>query len=110
MIELSVEESEQILMPLVDRILPRYHSGKLQKSNPDYWTAKAVDTSEDKSVLDKGIYSIYFFNIVKVNKGQAIFQDAGIPHAYLEGQNMELMANSDNVLLQQILNLVELSY
>ena len=96
--ELSVEESEQILRPLVDRILPRYHSGKLQKSNPDYWTAKAVDTSEDKSVLDKGIYSIYFFNIVKVNKGQAIFQDAGIPHAYLEGQNMELMANSDNVL------------
>jgi len=29
---------------------------------------------------------------------KAVFQDAGIPHAYLEGQNMELMANSDNVL------------
>ena len=30
--------------------------------------------------------------------GQGIFQYAGIPHAYLEGQNIELMANSDNVL------------
>ena len=30
--------------------------------------------------------------------GEAIFQDAGVPHAYLEGQNIELMANSDNVL------------
>jgi mannose-6-phosphate isomerase len=27
-----------------------------------------------------------------------VFQGAGIPHAYLEGQNVELMANSDNVL------------
>jgi mannose-6-phosphate isomerase len=35
---------------------------------------------------------------VNLKPGEAIFQDAGIPHAYLEGQNMELMANSDNVL------------
>ena len=32
-----------------------------------------------------------------MQKGEGIFQDAGIPHAYLEGVNMELMANSDNV-------------
>ncbi|PCH99485.1 MAG: mannose-6-phosphate isomerase, class I [Flavobacteriaceae bacterium] len=96
--EQSVEESNQLLQPLVDRILPLYQEGKLHKTSPDYWAAKAVDMAVDTSVLDKGIYSIYFFNIVKANKGEAIFQDAGIPHAYLEGQNMELMANSDNVL------------
>lgn len=96
--EQTVEESNKILQPLVDRLLPLYKAGKLDKSNPGYWAAKAVATSNDKTVLDKGIYSIYFFNIVKANKGEAVFQDAGIPHAYLEGQNMELMANSDNVL------------
>lgn len=96
--EQSAEVSNSILQPLIDRILPLYEKGKLDKSSPDYWAAKSVDTSEDKTILDKGIYSIYFFNIVKVNKGEAVFQDAGIPHAYLEGQNMELMANSDNVL------------
>ncbi len=96
--EQSEEESNQVLQPLVDRILPLYKAGKLDKSSPDYWAAKAVDSADDTSVLDKGIYSIYFFNILKANKGEAVFQDAGIPHAYLEGQNMELMANSDNVL------------
>ncbi len=96
--EQSVDETNQILTSLINRIMPLYLQGKLDKSSPDYWAAKAVDSSTDKSVLDKGIYSIYFFNIVKANKGEAIFQDAGIPHAYLEGQNMELMANSDNVL------------
>jgi mannose-6-phosphate isomerase len=30
--------------------------------------------------------------------GEGVFQGAGLPHAYLEGQNVELMANSDNVL------------
>jgi mannose-6-phosphate isomerase len=96
--EQSEEESNQVLQPLVDRVLPLYQLGKLEKSSPDYWAAKAVDSADDISVLDKGIYSIYFFNIVKANEGEAVFQDAGIPHAYLEGQNMELMANSDNVL------------
>ena len=31
-------------------------------------------------------------------KGEGIYQDAGIPHAYLRGQNIELMACSDNVI------------
>lgn len=96
--EQSQDETNRILAPLVKRIMPLYAEGKLDKMNPDYWAAKAIDTSKDKEVLDKGVYSIYFFNIVKTNKGEAVFQDAGIPHAYLEGQNMELMANSDNVL------------
>ncbi|WP_299664726.1 mannose-6-phosphate isomerase, class I [uncultured Polaribacter sp.] len=96
--EQSTEESNKILQPLIDRILPKYKAGEIKKSNPDYWAAKVVDSATNTSVLDKGIYSIYFFNIVNVGKGAAVFQDAGIPHAYLEGQNMELMANSDNVL------------
>ncbi|SDS17651.1 mannose-6-phosphate isomerase, type 1 [Polaribacter sp. KT25b] len=96
--EQTTEETNNILQPLVDRLLPLYKAGKLDRTNPGYWAAKAVDAAEDTTILDKGIYSIYFFNIVKANKGEAVFQDAGIPHAYLEGQNMELMANSDNVL------------
>lgn len=96
--EQTAEETNAMLASLVDRILPLYKEGKLEKSSPDYWAAKAVDSAGETDVLDKGIFSIYFFNVVKANKGEAVFQDAGIPHAYLEGQNMELMANSDNVL------------
>ncbi|KGL62324.1 mannose-6-phosphate isomerase, class I [Polaribacter sp. Hel1_85] len=96
--EQTTEESNKILQPLVNRLLPLYKAGELDRTNPGYWAAKAVDSANDTTILDKGIYSIYFFNIVMANKGEAVFQDAGIPHAYLEGQNMELMANSDNVL------------
>ncbi|MDV7393772.1 hypothetical protein RZS08_20510, partial [Arthrospira platensis SPKY1] len=46
---------------------------------------------------DRGIFSIFFLNLVKVSPGQGIYQGAGLPHAYLEGVNVELMANSDNV-------------
>jgi mannose-6-phosphate isomerase len=36
-------------------------------------------------------------NIVHLQPGDAIFQDSGLLHAYLEGSNIELMVNSDNV-------------
>lgn len=96
--ELDAHESDKLLSPLIKRILPLYKENRLPKSSADFWAAKAVSESEGEGPLDKGIFSIYFFNILRLQKGEAIFQDAGIPHAYLEGQNIELMANSDNVL------------
>ena len=81
-----------------DEILNTLHSDlqrieKLDKNKPDFWALKAYE----KYGNDRGIFSIYLFNLVHLNPGEAIFQDAGIPHAYLEGQNIEIMANSDNV-------------
>ncbi|SMD32554.1 mannose-6-phosphate isomerase, type 1 [Reichenbachiella faecimaris] len=92
------ETTNQVLQPLINRVLKRFEDGELNKASADYWAAKAYKTfcSDDK--IDKGLYSIYFFNVVKMMPGQAVFQDAGIPHAYMQGQNMELMANSDNVI------------
>ncbi|KAG6375419.1 RmlC-like cupin domain-containing protein [Boletus reticuloceps] len=37
-------------------------------------------------------------NYVKLETGQAIFLGAGEPHAYISGDIMECMANSDNVI------------
>ena len=95
---LSEVESNAILRPLISRIMRLFKKGKLDKMSPDYWAAKAAIKDQELENYDKGIYSIYFFNILNLNQGEGVFQDAGIPHAYLEGQNMELMANSDNVL------------
>jgi len=92
------EESDRILRPLLDVIIPLYHEGKLEKSNPSYWAAKAALTFNKGKDIDKGIYSIYLLNLVNVKPGEGIYQGPGILHAYLEGQNVELMANSDNVL------------
>ena len=93
----SQNEVNNILQPLVDRILPKYVNNELDKASPAYWAAKSIHGKNNKDI-DKGIFSIYFFNILNVSKGEAVFQDAGVPHAYLEGKNIELMANSDNVL------------
>jgi mannose-6-phosphate isomerase len=88
----------EILQPLLNRIIPLYQSATLQKDNPDFWAARAAGIFNKPGKTDRGIFSIYLFNIVHLVKGEAIFQDAGILHAYLEGQNVEIMANSDNVL------------
>ena len=48
--------------------------------------------------VDVGLISILLFNIVNLNKGDAIFTPAGIPHAYIKGNIVECMANSDNVV------------
>ncbi len=87
-----------VLQPLLQRIIPLYEAGELSKNLPDFWAARAALTFNDGDTIDRGIFSIYLFNIVYLKKGEAVFQDAGILHAYLEGQNVEIMANSDNVL------------
>lgn len=97
--ELPQEKVDEMLSPLLKKIMPEYAANKLTRSNPAYWACKAIAPNSDKyRNIDRGIFSVYFFNIVQLHPGQAIFQGAGVPHAYLEGQNVELMSNSDNVL------------
>lgn len=95
---LPQEKVDEILTPLMQRIIPAYESQQLQKENEDFWAARAALTFCKNNQYDRGIFSIYFFNLLHLKKGEAIYQPAGLPHAYLEGQNVEVMANSDNVL------------
>ena len=96
--EMPQEDIDRLLFNLVKRELRKKEYNELTKAEPGWWVAKLFEGKTDIKDIDRGIFSIYFFNIVKVEKGEAVFQGAGIPHAYLEGQNVELMANSDNVL------------
>ena len=91
-------EVNKLLTPLLDRILPLYHEHKLEKTSEDFWAARAALSFAKDHTIDRGIISIYLFNLIQLKKGEAIYQAAGVPHAYLEGQNVEIMANSDNVL------------
>lgn len=87
------------LLPIIDKNQQKYQNDELTLINPDYWllyTIQAMDISLNK--LDAGLLCFYLFNIVHLKQHEGIFQDAGIPHAYLRGQNIELMACSDNVI------------
>ncbi|MEV0621887.1 mannose-6-phosphate isomerase, class I [Nonomuraea sp. NPDC050404] len=47
---------------------------------------------------DPGIIAALLLNHVRLSPGQALYLGAGVPHAYLGGIGVEIMANSDNVL------------
>lgn len=47
---------------------------------------------------DAGALAPLYLNLLRLQPLQALYLEAGIPHAYLEGAGIEVMANSDNVL------------
>jgi mannose-6-phosphate isomerase len=65
------------------------------KNTTAFWLQRWV-TSHPQTL--NGLLTPWFLNLVQLQPGEAIYQPAGLLHAYLEGQNVELMANSDNVL------------
>lgn len=95
--ELPQAEIDRLLTPLRDRLAnPDLEADRGQ---PDFWAQRAfAEFADAEGHLDRGVFSIYWLNLVHLNPGQGIFQGAGVPHAYLEGVVVELMANSDNVL------------
>ena len=96
--EMEQSEVNSVLQPLLDRVIPAYQGHRLSRNREDFWAARAALTFNEGDKIDRGIFSIYLFNLLNLHPGEAIFQGAGMPHAYLEGQNVEIMANSDNVL------------
>jgi mannose-6-phosphate isomerase len=96
--EMPQDKVNGLLQSLIDRIIPLYTAKNLRKEDENFWAARAALTFNEAGKIDRGIFSIYFFNLLKLKRGEGIFQAAGVPHAYLEGQNVEIMANSDNVL------------
>ncbi|MFF7330720.1 mannose-6-phosphate isomerase, class I [Streptomyces sp. NPDC090306] len=47
---------------------------------------------------DPGVIAAMLLNHVRLQPGEALFLGAGVPHAYLDGLGVEIMATSDNVL------------
>ncbi len=59
-------EVNQRLRPLIDRIIPLYNEGKLSKNDEHFWAARAAVTFNANGNIDRGIFSIYLFNVVKL--------------------------------------------
>jgi mannose-6-phosphate isomerase, class I len=114
------DQLAQWLLPIIEGQQKAYEQNQLAMQDPDYWvlyTLHAMQIPRDK--LDAGLMSFYLFNIVNLQVGEGIFQAAGVPHAYLRGQNIELMACSDNVIrggltpkhvnIEQLLKIIDCS-
>lgn len=91
----SAQQLAQWLLPIIQQ----NQAKSLPLANPDYWVCYCVEAlTMDLQQLDPGLLCFYLFNLVHLAQGEGIYQAAGIPHAYLRGQNIELMAESDNVI------------
>ena len=80
---LEKEESEKIVQKIVD-----------QSKTEDSFITKLYNNFG----LDSGILISLFMNNLHRKKGDSFFIDANIPHAYIHGNCLELMACSDNVI------------
>ena len=84
LIFLNKEEYEKILKLIL----------KSKESKDNYLIKKLYDNFG----LDSGILISLFMNYLHKKKGEAVFIDKNIPHSYIYGNCLELMACSDNVI------------
>ncbi|KAL1712860.1 RmlC-like cupin domain-containing protein [Schizophyllum commune] len=99
--------------PQLSALVSRYKSGNL-KDGELKDVAELVLKLDADFPGDIGIWCAFLLNYLTLEKGEAIFLGAGEPHAYVYGDIMECMANSDNVIragltpkLRDIPNLVD---
>jgi len=84
LIFLNKEEYEKILKLILES----------KESKDNYLIKKLYDNYG----LDSGILISLFMNYLHKKKGEAVFIDKNIPHSYIYGNCLELMACSDNVI------------
>ncbi|KAJ3746460.1 mannose-6-phosphate isomerase [Lentinula detonsa] len=80
--------------------------GQLEALVHRYQSPSSEDGSIEELVLrlnsqfpgDVGVFCAFILNYITLSPGEAIFLGAGEPHAYVSGDIIECMANSDNVI------------
>jgi mannose-6-phosphate isomerase len=86
------ETISEILDTLVNRLTQKKEESKT--TDLDNLILKLADQFPG----DSGIFAPIIFNYLKLNKGDAFFIGANEPHAYIQGEILECMACSDNVV------------
>src|SRR6186713_320283 len=61
--EMDQLQVNDVLQPLLDRILPLYRQERLSKEDEHFWAARAALTYNEPGRIDRGIFSIYLFNL-----------------------------------------------
>ena len=82
--------------PLAAQLAQRF--GKGQVEGVAEVERRLVLKLADEFPRDIGIFCTFLLNISSLNPDEALFLQANEPHAYLEGEILECMASSDNVV------------
>jgi mannose-6-phosphate isomerase class I len=91
---LPQDEVDAILAPKIEEL----QGDEYGKEDREYWVLRCHEEFSDEGHYDRGLFSVYLLNLIRLRPGDAIYLGAGTLHAYLEGSGVEIMANSNNVL------------
>lgn len=69
-----------------------------QKSRPEAREFLFLKAWEKYGNQDLGLFQIFFLRPIHLRAGEALIINPGLPHAYIKGNIIECMANSDNVI------------
>jgi mannose-6-phosphate isomerase class I len=98
LMQLPQREVNRRLIHLMQRLRTASRDRGFGKADPEYWAIRADDEFSRDDHKDRGLFSVFLFNLVHLRLGQGMYLPAGEPHSYLEGTGVEIMANSNNVL------------
>jgi mannose-6-phosphate isomerase len=93
-LDLSADRPD-ILDKMIQSIEKRLRKQSLELSNHEKLFISLRQTYVQP---DPGLVLLFFLNWIHLNPHQAFFLPAGMPHAYIRGNILECMANSDNVV------------
>lgn len=89
---------DAILTPLLQRLKEEDVRRAFSKEQPEHWVLWADAIFSNNGRRDRGLFSVFLLNLVRLLPGEAMYLPAGELHAYLQGTGVEIMANSNNVL------------
>ncbi|KAK7062864.1 Mannose-6-phosphate isomerase [Paramarasmius palmivorus] len=90
-----ITASKEQVKEQLEKLVARY---RRSENNVDKDNVDLVLRLSEQFPGDIGIFCVFLLNHVTLNPGEAIFLGAGEPHAYVAGDIIECMANSDNVI------------
>jgi len=91
-----VTAEESRFVPALEALVERYRAGRVNET--ENRLVDLVVRLHDQYPGDIGVFCPFVLNHVELEKGEAMFLQAGEPHAYVSGDIVECMAASDNVL------------
>lgn len=96
--QMEQREVDDMLTPFIRRLNEEGARDGFSKQQPEYWAIRADAVFSRNGHRDRGLFSIFLLNLVRLAPGEAMYLPAGELHAYLEGTGIEVMASSNNVL------------
>lgn len=88
------EHNKSGLARTIDALTERLKKKPLTRSSAE----KVFMELQEKYPYDMGLLVLFFLNMINLKPGEGVYLSSGVPHAYLKGEIIECMANSDNVV------------